>query len=327
MDKNKSLSHHPILDPATLNESELIGVHEHWRHIMRVYRPCAGMNITCMNGRTDTQWDFQAAGSPAFSISILLDGHMQVAYEDGITLNAKAGSIILMASNETTCGWDILRPEKNGDFRLINIHIPQEAMLNLIGFNIDYLRYKMDPFEGEQSHIDAFLNVRPASSMLQRVGSELLAYSNSQTSTTIPQNLYLQAKALETIACFLHENITYQGHKLPVPADRTRLIEAYALLEKNYSDILSIKNISRAVGLNEKRLQSGFQALYGKSVHSCLTQIRLNAAITMLQKGISVTEAANNCGFPSLSHFSRIFRTHTGVTPKQYSQGFTLKMR
>ena len=110
---------------------------------------------------------------------------------------------------------------------------------------------------------------------------------------------------------------------LPVPGDRQRLIEARALLEQNYGQEWSLQSLARAVGLNEKRLQQGFQALYGCSVHACLTRIRLNAAVAMLKRGTSVTETAACCGFANLSHFSRMFRGHTGITPKQCALGIS----
>lgn len=125
------------------------------------------------------------------------------------------------------------------------------------------------------------------------------------------------------IACFLRENITQQQITLPVPADRALLNEARLMLEKSYGEEWTVQSLSRQIGLNEKRLQSGFHALFGCSVHACLTRIRLDAAVAMLKRGASVTETAASCGFGNLSHFSRIFRHHTGVSPKQCALGIT----
>nr|WP_246261829.1 AraC family transcriptional regulator [Azoarcus taiwanensis] len=94
-------------------------------------------------------------------------------------------------------------------------------------------------------------------------------------------------------------------------------------MEKHYAQEWTVQSLARAVGLNEKRLQQGFRALYGCAVHACLTRIRLNAAIAMLKRGTSVTETAACCGFANLSHFSRMFRGHTGITPKQCALGIS----
>ncbi|WP_302553841.1 helix-turn-helix transcriptional regulator [Comamonas kerstersii] len=131
---------------------------------------------------------------------------------------------------------------------------------------------------------------------------------------------------MEAIACFIQENLEQAEMPLPVPGDRQRLIEARALLEQNYGQEWSLQSLARAVGLNEKRLQQGFQALYGCSVHACLTRIRLNAAVAMLKRGTSVTETAACCGFANLSHFSRLFRTHTGISPKQCALGISPRL-
>ncbi|MDR1423796.1 MAG: helix-turn-helix domain-containing protein [Azoarcus sp.] len=63
--------------------------------------------------------------------------------------------------------------------------------------------------------------------------------------------------------------------------------------------------------------------MFGSSVHACLTRIRIDVAVSMLLRGVSVTETAAACGFASLSHFSRMFHSHTGISPKQYALGIS----
>ena len=126
---------------------------------------------------------------------------------------------------------------------------------------------------------------------------------------------------MEAIACFLSENITRQEAALPVPGDRRRLFEAREMLEASYAQDWKVSSLARAVGLNENRLQTGFQALFGVSVHACLIRIRIDAAVRMLMGGASVTDTAYAVGFSHLSHFSRTFRNHTGVSPKQCAMG------
>ena len=108
---------------------------------------------------------------------------------------------------------------------------------------------------------------------------------------------------------------------LPVPADRQRLLQAKSRLESSYGQNWTVPALASAVGLNEKRLQSGFQSLFGLSIHAQLTQIRMDAAADMLAKGASVTETAYAVGFSSLSHFSKAFRSIRGMAPKQWALG------
>lgn len=309
------------LDPGKMSEESLNRVHEDWRHAVHMYQPCEGLCISCINGRPGNKWSFEAEGPSAFSVNILLQGRMQAAFDDGGVLDARAGSAIMMATGQYAKGWDVLDSESEGAFRMVSIHIPQTAMTSLTGLQMDDLKQRICTTSGDQSHLDAFLGVMPASSSLQRLAGELLGFESIYPGNCISRDLYLRAKAFEAVACFLRENLAQQRASLPVPADRPRLLDARALLERSYDQEWSVQTLARAVGLNEKRLQSGFQALYGCSVHSCLTRIRLDAAVALLQRGVSVTETAVSCGFSNLSHFSRIFRNHTGVSPKQCALG------
>lgn len=313
------------LEPGKLQKEGLQDVQEDWQHMVSLYQPCDGLCINCISGRPGSQWAFHAEGPPALSVNILLEGRIQAAFDDGAVLDAKAGSAILMATGEYATGWNVLDGQSGGAFRMVSIHLPQTAMSNLTGLQMDDLRRRICTVAGEQTHIDAFLGVMSASSSLRRVASDLLGFECAYPGLCISHDLYLHAKALEIIARFLRENLVQQQVNLPVPADRTQLIEARVLLEKRFNQSWTVHSLSRVIGLNEKRLQSGFHALFGSSVHVCLTRIRLDAAVAMLQRGANVTETAACCGFASLSHFSRVFRNYTGITPKQCALGLSPK--
>jgi transcriptional regulator GlxA family with amidase domain len=53
-----------------------------------------------------------------------------------------------------------------------------------------------------------------------------------------------------------------------------------------------------------------------------LTRIRLeNAAELLSKEGLSVCQAANLCGFESVSFFSRKFKQIMGRSPREYKDG------
>lgn len=102
------------------------------------------------------------------------------------------------------------------------------------------------------------------------------------------------------------------------------MVRAKAFLENAYSENWNVEALAQAVGLNEKRLQAGFQALFGCSVHECLTRIRLDAALAMLTHGFSVTHTAQSVGFSTSSHSSKTFSQHIGVPPKRWAKEWHL---
>ncbi len=52
-------------------------------------------------------------------------------------------------------------------------------------------------------------------------------------------------------------------------------------------------------------------------------QQRVEMAKRMLQQpGLSIADVAFDCGFANQSHLGRIFKKHTGTTPKKYREKF-----
>ncbi len=110
----------------------------------------------------------------------------------------------------------------------------------------------------------------------------------------------------------------------PVPAcrflahdsEREKIIEACRVIDANFDNPLTIKELSRKVAMNECYLKKGFKALTGKTIHEYTQDLRISKAKEMLkQQGLSVSDVANTLGFSSISHFSTAFKKATGMKP------------
>lgn len=315
----------PVLDPGRLAENAFADFDDGWCHIMHSCQPCQGLCVNCINGRPGSQLNFRAESSPAFSLNILLEGRMQAAMDGGSIIQARAGSIILMATGQYASGWNVFDGVTDNAFRMVSIHFPKDALLELTGLDMDEVCRHLSAIDCDQTNSDTLLSVIPASRALQRLGMDILSLNRGYKNLCRIQTLLLRAKAFEAVASFFHENMVRREVVLPVPGDRSRLIEARALLEKAYGDDWKVASLARAVGLNENRLQTGFHAMFGLTVHACLIRIRIDAAVMMLRNGMSVTETATTVGFSHLSHFSRTFRKYIGISPKQCALGVQIQ--
>ena len=84
---------------------------------------------------------------------------------------------------------------------------------------------------------------------------------------------------------------------------------------------LSIDGIARALNCSKRHLHNAF-AEGDQTLASFIQQQRLQACIQELRQGSQrpITELALSWGFGNHSHFSRVFREHTGLTPSEFRQ-------
>ena len=84
---------------------------------------------------------------------------------------------------------------------------------------------------------------------------------------------------------------------------------------------LSIDRIAQALNCSKRHLHNAF-ADGDETLASTILRQRLDACIRDLrhdaQDARAITDIALSWGFNNLSHFSRVFREHTGVSPSEY---------
>lgn len=84
---------------------------------------------------------------------------------------------------------------------------------------------------------------------------------------------------------------------------------------------LSVRGIAAELGISADHLTRLFRKARGQSFAAWITRERVALAKDLLLRpGHNVAEVGWTCGFSSSSYFIRIFRTHTGSTPKEWRQ-------
>ena len=77
--------------------------------------------------------------------------------------------------------------------------------------------------------------------------------------------------------------------------------------------------IAQEIGISKNYLSEIFHQELGISPWEYLTRYRINQAKQMLKTNDrNITEIAALSGFDDPAHFSRIFKAHTGQSPKEY---------
>ncbi|MFD6156130.1 helix-turn-helix domain-containing protein [Nocardia sp. NPDC060256] len=62
-----------------------------------------------------------------------------------------------------------------------------------------------------------------------------------------------------------------------------------------------------------------FKRATGYTPHRYLTLLRIAEVERLLEHGVTVTQAAQRCGFSSTAHLSAVFLRETGVRPSRWS--------
>ncbi len=126
-----------------------------------------------------------------------------------------------------------------------------------------------------------------------------------------------QRPLLEALAISELRAQSVEPLSLPQPRDRRLLRIATAWAEQP-ADPRSLKDWAVDLAMSERSLIRAIRRDCGMTFRQWHRQARLLAALEGLAAGHSVTTAALDCGYESLSAFVQAFREVFGVTPARY---------
>ena len=88
-------------------------------------------------------------------------------------------------------------------------------------------------------------------------------------------------------------------------------------IDKNYTQNLTIKDLSKAINLSASRMQHVFKTETGMSLKQYILQEKIRRAKDIILHK-SLIETALTCGFYDQSHFNKYFKKYNGLTPQNY---------
>jgi AraC family transcriptional regulator len=102
-------------------------------------------------------------------------------------------------------------------------------------------------------------------------------------------------------------------------ASPTWLRQARAVAEARFAEPLSLAAVARHVGVHPVHLARTFRRVHQITFSGYVRQVRIEFARRELAaSGASLGDIAAAAGFCDQSHFSRLFKRHTGLTPAAY---------
>lgn len=119
----------------------------------------------------------------------------------------------------------------------------------------------------------------------------------------------------------LYQYVTDKIRSGRIGSDReTESIErAKAYCRDHYADSCSLEEIAAAVYLSPSYLSRLFKTRCGISIWNYLTEIRVEKSKKLLANSeAKVSQVGEMVGYQNASHFGRVFRSRTGLSPRAY---------
>jgi AraC family transcriptional regulator len=166
--------------------------------------------------------------------------------------------------------------------------------------------------------------IRPHSAVLD----ERLSFQGGQVSG-IAWRVYDEMRRMDATAPLVIEGLLLE---LVAAASRAReqngvgrrplwLEQARELIHLQLGARPSLSGLAQAVGVHPVTLARAFRRAFGCTVGEYVRTLRIEQATHQLaQTELSLAEIALGAGFSDQSHFSNLFRRHTGLSPFRYRQ-------
>lgn len=89
-------------------------------------------------------------------------------------------------------------------------------------------------------------------------------------------------------------------------------------MDRNYAQRLNVAALASEALMSPAHFSRKFRATYGETPYSYLMTRRIERAMALLRRGVSVTDACFDVGSVSLGSFSSSFHEIVGEPPSQY---------
>lgn len=103
--------------------------------------------------------------------------------------------------------------------------------------------------------------------------------------------------------------------------DMTKMKQMLHFIQEHFCEKISVYDIASSAMICRNQCFKLFQKIIQMTPQQYLTQYRINQSIEMMKnEKISMADIAQSCGFCSQSHYTKVFRSLYGMTPKQYQK-------
>lgn len=244
-------------------------------------------------------------------VVVLLSGRLQIRVGEGGEQSVCGPAALIIKSTSQTSRDQVFTPDI--PLRYALVQMSEMVYGARLARALDELSHADPAQPGGENSI--FLSC-PASQALRALANQIM---------TCPvvgpeRDLFLCGKALQMASLAVSNCIAHASARDTLSLssrDVANIRMAKDILVESMRNPPSLEVLAQKAGLNVRKLNSGFRALYGTTVFAFLLEHRLEVAYRLIASGeVSVSEAAHHVGYGP-AHFATVFRKRFGISPGQ----------
>jgi AraC-like DNA-binding protein len=108
------------------------------------------------------------------------------------------------------------------------------------------------------------------------------------------------------------------GRPTPVPEASQPIPRAVGYMREHLRQPVTVAELAAVAGFSPYHFLRLFRRATGHTPHRYLILLRIAEVTRLLERGVTVAQAARQCGFSSTAHLSAVFLRETGVRPSRW---------
>ncbi|MDJ0948238.1 MAG: AraC family transcriptional regulator [Alphaproteobacteria bacterium] len=254
--------------------------------------------LECLAARFET-YRYAPHVHETFAVAAIIDGAERYRYR-GVTHVAPAGSVGVVHPGVLHDGGPA------GDSFVYRVLYPSPDLFRRIATDLND-GVETEPWFPETVIDDPELAVRIA--RLHR------------TLERSPVALEQDSALIQTLGLLIRRH-SRTDTRPPAVGREDRLVDRLcSYIDGHLGEDVTLDDLARDAGLSRFHLLRVFRHATGITPHVYLMSRRVARAKRLLGDGQGLAETAVDCGFFDQSHFTRVFKSHVGVTPGHYRTG------
>jgi len=261
----------------------------------RIWRVPQLDNLDCMVAQFEA-YEFSMHAHDNYGVAVILDGATAFRWR-GASHIAPAGSVYVMNPGEPHDG----RPA--GARFVYRTFYPSVALVRRLAVEISD-GAPLDPLFGSTVIHDPPMARRMA---------EMHRVLESSAGTLARESAFV-----DMIACLLKRHAGLKERAAGTGREAIMVKRLREYIDAHFAADVSLDDLANQAGRTRYSVLRAFRRNTGMTPHAYLLNRRVEQARRSLASGRPLAETAFDCGFCDQSHFTRVFKRHTGVTPGRY---------